>query len=130
MLEKGVNISLLLDCEFLDTGVKSRLENAARHPSYDLPLEYTAYTKALCCYFLHRYFLTGYVDGSPGARLGLSALVPYAILSVTYSEEKYIIPEVAEVAKDISKNIEYSTENEQLILDGVTDIFVKMHKEL
>ena len=112
MLEK------LAECELLTEDYGKELREAAERVEKGgealgqyLSGEFAPYLKRLLYYFIHRYYLTGLIDCSVGARMKLSAVYALAVGAICFFKQASSLSEIAEAAKDFSKNIEYSEEN-------------------
>ena len=69
-------------------------------------------------YFIYRYFLTNALFGDVTAPIGLALFATATVAALCESEGRHTLSEVAEAAKDLSKEIEYSEENRDAVLDA------------
>lgn len=106
---------VFLELERLDEGWTPMVEKLAaegeRAPAPDVSdMEW----EQLLMYFLYRHFLTAYEDGDVGSKVG------FAVLSVRLLRcLKGLYPEIelAELARMYSAEVEYSTENREVLLE-------------
>ena len=111
-------IKLLTECEALDDEWQIHLGNAARIKLGDI-IKHENELKSLIFYFTHRYVRECTEDMSVGQRILFSlfsALTVIALSLAMSGEDKSV-----RAAVIFSKNIEYSTENVDMILDSLTD---------
>ena len=111
-------IEILLECEALDGEWQTDLEMASRVKLESI-LKREGELKSLIFYFTHRYVRECTEDMTLGQRVLFSlfsSLFIIALSEVMECEEKTVRAAVA-----FSKNIEYSTENVDIILDHLTD---------
>ena len=112
-------LPLLLECEALTDDWRDIVEKAGKVCVSDV-LRHEEMIRSLLFYFTHRYVREGVEDMTLGARIMFStacALSVTAICEIIEDSE----PEVR-AAVLFSKNIEYSTENVDMILDRLCDI--------
>ena len=72
----------------------------------------------ILCYFIYRYFLTYALEGDVTAPIGLALFSTTAIAALCEAEGAHTRAEIAKTAKDFSKEIEYSEENRDVVLDA------------
>lgn len=88
----------------------------------ELPKEYELYLRRIAVYFLYRYFLKGVFDGEIVSRVRLAALSVWLIGRLWRYDmsmnDAHGFEDCAWIAKNYSKEIEYSTDNLDAILDG------------
>ncbi len=72
----------------------------------------------LLAYFIYRYFLTYALTGDVTAPMGLSLFGTSIILALCEYEGRVTPEEIAEAAKDFSKEVECSEENRDAVLDA------------
>ena len=111
-------IGLLLECEALDDEWQKNLKGIG-NVKLDCILKSERELKSLIFYFTHRYVRECTEDMSVGQRILFSlfsSLFIIALSRVMTCEEKEVRAAVA-----FSKNIEYSTENVDIILDALSD---------
>ena len=110
--------SVLSECEYMSDELP-RLLNLAKDVGTEDILKSLEKAKGLIYYFTHRYVREGVEDMSLGQRILfaiLSSLTIIALSKVTVSDEPLVRAAVL-----FSKNIEYSTENVEMILDGLSE---------
>ena len=110
-------LDLLSECEYMSEGWQGLIA-AAKSVDTDRLIEGTNSAKGLLYYFTHRYVREGVEDMSLGQRILfalLSTLAIIAISAVTDTEEPIVRATVL-----FSKNIEYSTDNVDMILDNLS----------
>ena len=69
-------------------------------------------------YFIYRYFITAAEDGDVLGKAKLSLFSTLMIYALCESEGRADAQEIAEAAKDFSKEVEYSEENTAVLLDA------------
>ena len=111
-------IKLLSECEALDDEWQMHLENAERIKLEDI-IKHEKELKSLIFYFTHRYVRECTEDMSVGQRILFSLYS--SLLIIALSEVMSCENKTVRAAVSYSKNIEYSTENVDMILDGLTD---------
>ena len=72
----------------------------------------------LLAYFIFRYFLTSAMEGDCMAGMGLAIFSAAWIYALCESEGRKSCEEIAEAAKDFSKETEYSEDNRDAVLDA------------
>ena len=111
-------IALLSECEYM-SDEWPRLLNLAKEVDIEDTIKELDNAKGLIYYFTHRYVREGICDMSLGQRILfalLSSLAVCALSKVINGNEKCIRAAVL-----YSKNIEYSTVNVEMILDGLSE---------
>lgn len=109
---------ILNECEALDDGWREALLYARKAPAESI-IKSLDGMRGVLYYFTHRYVREGVLDMSIGQRILfalLSSLTVSAISSVTETSNKEVRAAVL-----YSKNIEYSTDNVDYILDRLSD---------
>ena len=71
----------------------------------------------LLAYFIFRYFLSSALEGDCTAGMGLALFAVLWIYALCESEGRCDLDAIAEAAKDFSKEVEYSEENRDAILE-------------
>lgn len=115
----GCALKLLCDCEALTDKWNTLLERAGK-VEITTVLAKEKLTRPLLYYFTHRYIREGVEDMSLGARVLFalcSALVITAISEVIGMDKADVKSAVL-----FSKNIEYSTDNVEYLLDGFSEL--------
>ncbi|MBQ8372290.1 MAG: flagellin lysine-N-methylase [Clostridia bacterium] len=112
----------LLSLEVLDVGFLSDLRGAKAfldESTYPKNLLHSIepFAKRLLTYFIHRYLGDAIYDGCLCGRIRLSVLSTLAICLVALSKGAIDLPGFSTVAKDFSKNLEYSTKNTEGLID-------------
>ena len=72
----------------------------------------------LLSYFIYRYFLTYAMEGDCKAGIGFALFSVFMIYALCYTEKRKTPLQIAEAAKDFSKELEYSEENRDAVLDA------------
>lgn len=72
----------------------------------------------ILCYFIYRYFLAYALEGDVTAPIGLALFSTTAIAALCEAEGAHTRAKIAKTAKDFSKEIEYSEENRDVVLDA------------
>lgn len=72
----------------------------------------------LLYYFIYRYFITAAEDGDAQSKIGFAIFSTVMIYALCESEGRKTLEEIAEAAKDFSKEVEYSEENRDAVLDA------------
>ena len=72
----------------------------------------------LLYYFIYRYFITAAEDGDAQSKIGFAIFSTVMIYALCESEGRGALEEIAEAAKDFSKEVEYSEENRDAVLDA------------
>ena len=111
--------ALLSECEALDDDWQINLKKTSA-VNTDVVLSHENEIKSLVFYFTHRYVRECTDDMSVGQRILFSlfsSLFIIALSAVLECEEKEVRAAVL-----FSKNIEYSTDNVDIIIDALTDI--------
>ena len=75
--------------------------------------------RRLLFYFLHRYLLEGVPDLTIAARVRLSVYSSLTVLLLSYIEEDESLEALCLAAKSFSKNVEYSTDNVDALIDAL-----------
>ena len=87
------------------------------------PSEYVPYLRRIAVYFIFRYFMKGVFDGEILSRVKLAAvstwLVGYLWRCRLHENGRLDFEDMAQIAKNYSKEVEYSEEN----LDALADAF-------
>lgn len=76
-----------------------------------------AYFSRLLYYFIHRYFLSA--EGQLGDNMWLCLALALAVMGLVFTRDDRALESTAGLAKDFSKNIEYSTENIDALLERI-----------
>jgi lysine-N-methylase len=111
-------LSILSECEYM-SNEWPRLLDLAKEVGINQLIKNLDGARGLLYYFTHRYVREGVEDMSLGQRILfalLSTLTVCALSKVIDKEEKYIRAAVL-----YSKNIEYSTDNVDMILDALSE---------
>ena len=111
-------LTILSECESL-TDEWGELVESARRVDARWLIKSLDDARGLLYYFTHRYVREGVEDMSLGQRILfalLSSLTICALAKVISSEEKYVRAAVL-----YSKNIEYSTDNVEMVLDRLSE---------
>ena len=98
--------------------VAGAAEKLTRHPSEFvkfLNTDYSPYFARLIFYFIHRYMYEGVFLAEVGARVRFSLACAMSISALCYASEA---GDFATVAKDFSKNVEYSEQNLAILISG------------
>ncbi len=77
-----------------------------------------AFFSRLLAYFLFRYFLSSAMEGDCTAGVGLSLFSVAWIYALCEIEGRVALDTVAEAAKDFSKEVEYSEDNRDAVLEA------------
>ena len=112
-------LSLLSECEYM-SNEWPRLLDLVKEVGINQLIESLDGARGLLYYFTHRYVREGVEDMSLGQRILfalLSALTVCALSNVMDEEERFVRAAVL-----YSKNIEYSTDNVDLILDALSEL--------
>ena len=72
----------------------------------------------LLAYFIYRYFLTYAMEGDCMAGIGFALFSVFMIYALCDTEQRKTHLQIAEAAKDFSKELEYSEENRDAVLDA------------
>ncbi len=72
----------------------------------------------LLYYFVYRYFITAAEDGDVQGKIGFALFSTVMIYALCESEGRRTLGEIAEAAKDFSKEVEYSEDNRDAVLDA------------
>ena len=86
--------------------------------------ENALYFEQLTLYFIHRHLLDALEDGYVEERVAFSLLSSYliALLATTIAGEKTDFERICEAARIYSTEIEYSTENTDILLENLSEI--------
>ena len=76
-----------------------------------------SYFSRLLYYFIHRYFLS--TEGQPRDNMRLALSLALATAAMIFRSEGQDLISAATTAKDFSKNIEYSTDNINILLERI-----------
>lgn len=106
---------ILLDLDPLSPSWKTRCEHLH---APKMTREKEMMLSRILSYFIYRYFLTYAIEGDVTAPIGLAVFATAAIAALCESEGRQTLFEIAEAAKDFSKEIEYSEENRDAVLDA------------
>ena len=119
----------LFALERLDKKWESRLSDFNESTDFQMPfLEEPAFQIAmeqLTCYFLYRHLAGALLDGDISGRVSfavLSAKIIGAIFARACAGGEKSIPELAEIARQYSSEIEYSEENLCTLLDELDEL--------
>ena len=87
----------------------------------DIPHEHEVYLRRLAVYFIFRYFMKGTFDGEILSRVKLAAVSVWMISYLWRCRECPTFEDMAQTAKNYSKEVEYSEENLDTLADGFYD---------
>ena len=86
----------------------------------------TAYLQNIAVYFIWRYFLKGTFDGEFLSRVKLAAVstavIGYMFCCKWLESDSLTLEDCAQLAKNYSKEIEYSEENLNAVLDAAYEL--------
>jgi hypothetical protein len=94
-------------------------ENPAEFLAY-LDAAGKSYFSRLLYYFIHRYFLSA--EGQPRDNMRLALSLALATAAMIFRSEGQDLISAATTAKDFSKNIEYSTENINTLIERIESL--------
>lgn len=122
----SVHLPLFADLEMLTEEYSDKMSAAILYATkntdsfIEFVTENEAYTRNLTYYFIHRYLIGENLTVSDNMTLAIActvAVMALAFLNGVGSHQGFI-----EAAKDFSKNIEYSTENIETLLDRIENV--------
>ena len=91
-----------------------------------IPSEHEPYLRRLAVYFIFRYFMKGVFDGEIVSRVKLAAvstwMISYLWRCQLYENGSLSFEDMAQTAKNYSKEVEYSEENLEAIADASYDM--------
>ncbi len=107
--------AVLLSLEPMNEFFPKRCESMKMPTSLD---ESSEIFERLLYYFIYRYFITAAEDGDAQGKVGLAIFSTLMIYALCESEERKTLEEIAEAAKDFSKEVEYSEDNRDTVMDA------------
>lgn len=110
-------LGVLAKAEALDDGWQ-QLVDGAKTVDVEKIIEHSASARGLFYYFTHRYVREGSTDMTLGARVLFALLSSLSVVAISLFSGKNMVRS----AVCYSKNIEYSTDNVDMILDELSEI--------
>lgn len=107
--------ALLLSLEPLNKGWRKRCEGLCA-PAFSE--EGKEFFERLLYYFIYRYMITAAEDGDAQGKIGFALFSTVMICALCEREGRKTLEEIAEAAKDFSKEVEYSEDNRDAVLDA------------